>query len=60
MKKELMKMRKEEKVSIKKSNANKKEESNRPNTQGGSGSVGGLRSRAHVNQKVRATKLRKM
>ena len=60
MKKELTKMRKEEKVSIKKSNNKKDTESNRPATQGGSGSVGGLRNRTHANQKVRATKLRKM
>lgn len=60
MKKELIKLRKEEKVSIKKQNTNKKDiESNRPGTSGNN--VGGMRTRTHhVNQKVRATKLRKM
>ena len=64
MKKELVKLRKEDKVPLKKANHHaKKEESagtnhnaNRPGTSNNTS----VRARGNVNHKVRATKLRKM
>ena len=58
MKKELTKMRKEEKISIKKPAVRKDSESNVRPTTGSTNS--GIRTRPSLHQKIRAAKLRKM